>query len=108
MTPATCEELILLIATTSSQVPHKDKKYIHKLFLTQKANKQNPANQKKKKKTQIPTQKNDRNNADSTHKIKQNTHPTPRYPQSICDDYCLHLGQYYLVASELTTLGECC
>lgn len=32
-------------------------------------------------------------------------HPPQR---SMCDDYCLHLEQHYLVASELTSLGECC
>lgn len=54
MTLATCQELILLIATTSGQVPRNDKKYIHKLFLTEKTNKQNPTNQKK---NQIPPQR---------------------------------------------------
>ena len=53
MTLPTCEKLILLIATTSYQVQHKDKKYIHELAFTEKANKQkttkpNKTNQTKK------------------------------------------------------------
>jgi len=57
MTLSTCKKLILLTATTSYQVQHKDKKYIHELALTEKANKQKPdklnkQNQTNKKKQQ--------------------------------------------------------